>query len=145
MICMIWNDWDDFRCLSELGFWGFCFWLLGDSRRGAVVVGGVLLAPHLPSPSPRPSPAERERGFCWWLMAVLVGDQGCGRAGGFGLGSLSFCEGALRFLRGAWAVHERPLRVALTLPVGVVDGGGLLARTSPGPSPAHQEKGFVGG
>ena len=43
--------------------------------RGAVVVGGVLLAPRLPGPSPRPSPAERERGFVVGRWRFWLGES----------------------------------------------------------------------
>ena len=49
-------------------------------------------------------------------------------AGSFGLGSRYFCEGALRFLRGGWAVHERPLRGGGSgVREGPVRDGGLFA------------------
>ncbi len=44
----------------------------------------------------------------------IVG-SGCELGAWFWFGRLLFCEGALRFLRGAWAVHERPLRGAALL------------------------------
>ena len=87
---------------------------------------------------------------CPWIPAVAGMtrvSRGMGLSGGFGLGSLCFCEGALRFLRGAWAVHERPLRGAFSFLVGVV----VVYRAppfcpprspSPWPSPAERERGF---
>ena len=120
-----------FVALSELGFLG----LEGDFWDSGVVVWGFAVResfwPLLPGPSHRPSPAERERGFCWWLMAVFSWWLGCGVMGWFWVGSLSFCEGALRFLRGAWAVHERPLRGGGSgvHEEGLWDGGtGVLGR-----------------
>ena len=94
------------------------------------------------------------------------------------VGSLCFCEGVLGrfetfpYIRGAWAVHERPLRGAGLLRIGVVvavrtmmgmmgcsclgrwfwDGVVVVYRTppfcpprspSPCPSPAERERGFV--
>ena len=150
---MIWNDWDDFLLFGlNWDFWDLCGilgirgWLFGVLRWGRWWRGG-LLAPPFPSPSPRPSPAQRERGFVVGLR-FWVGGRGVEGRGGFCLGSLSFCEGALRFLRGAWAVHERPLRVAVSMRGAVVGGESfcpLLPGPSPRPSPAQRERGFVGG
>ena len=79
------------------------------------VVVGCDAPPFCPprSPSPWPSPAERERGFSFLPSRPSLGS----RFRGMGLrvvvlvwGVFMFCEGALRFLRGAWAVHERPVR-----------------------------------
>ena len=112
---------------------------LPPSGRGGIVVDGgfgwclgrwfwdgVVVGCHAPpvcpprSPSPWPSPAERERGFPFLPSRPSLGSRfrGMGLSGGFCLGSLCFCEGALGrfetfpYIRGAWAVHERPLRGA---------------------------------
>ena len=65
MIFMIWNDFDDFRCLSELGFLGFV-WDSWDSVvvvwGFAVVCGGGWLSPSGPS-SPGPLPPSGRGGF----------------------------------------------------------------------------------
>ena len=96
------DSWD------EPGFW---WWLFG---RFALVCGGGWGSPSGPSLplalTPALSRPSGRGGFAVGGWRFSAGDQGCGGAGGFGLGSLYFCEGALRFLRGGWAVLERPLR-----------------------------------
>ena len=82
---------------------------------------GSPSGPSLPlALTPGPSPAQRERGdvsIAWNGFGWCLGGW---REWWFLRGSLSFCEGALRFLRGAWAVHERPLRGAFSFLVGVL-------------------------
>ena len=106
MIRMIWNDWDDFRCLSEPGWAGFLGF--GVGCLGIRVEWGCgWLSPSGPAPPRALAPALSRR---------------AGEGGGFGLGSLSFCEGRFASFRGAWAVHERPLRVAVMVFAGGVGG-----------------------
>ena len=109
--------WAEGDSAGGLGVWGSGWFCEAESvfLRGAVVEGESFW----PLPSPGPLPPSGRGGFVgdWWRFSA--GGWGVGGRGGFGLGSLSFCEGALRFLRGAWAVLERPLR----------DGGpGVLGR-----------------
>ena len=103
---------------------GVC-WMLG-LRWVAVVLPRSSPRPH-PRPLSRPAGeggvflAGRDFGWCLGGVGGLVVAV-CGEWGEwwFLRGSLSFCEGALCFLRGAWAVHERPLRGAFSFLVGVL-------------------------
>ena len=123
---------------SELGFLGFV-WDSWDFVSGCWGLrAGVrwwIRESVLPLPSPGPHPGPLPPSGRGGLLVV---------DGGFCLGSLYFCEGALRFLRGGWAVHERPLRVAV-VPVfvdgvcgmavflrGAVVVGGVLLALLPG-------------
>ena len=89
-----------------------------------VAVPRSFVRPGRPRPGPLPLllGVLGERGFPFLPSRPPLGSRfrGMGSSGGSGLGSLSFCEGVLRFLRGAWAVHERPLRGAFLFLVGVV-------------------------
>ena len=87
VVCLNWDLW------GLCGIFGIRGWLFGVLRwgrwwRGESFWPRASLVPRL-----GPRPPSGRGGLLVVDGGFMLVAEGCGRAGGFGLGSLSFCEG----------------------------------------------------